>query len=149
MLSRILKFIFLMIILTGMNLVYAALTPINSGSGLIIRPQVKYESSALRDPFRSCLVKEGAASGTQSTSKLAQLKINLDTLVVQGVIWGGKIPQAIINNKVLAVGDLIEGGKIISIEKSGIILNFSGEIVTLSTPGQAAMFKRIDKTKEE
>lgn len=43
-------------------------------------------------------------------------------LIVQGVVWGGAMPQAIINNRVTNIGDVIEGAKVIDISKKGVIL---------------------------
>ena len=43
-------------------------------------------------------------------------------LIMQGVVWGEGIPQAIINHKVCNIGDIIEGAKIIKISKKGVIL---------------------------
>jgi len=43
-------------------------------------------------------------------------------LIVQGVIWGGAMPQAIINNRVINIGNVIEGAKVIDINKKGVVL---------------------------
>ena len=43
-------------------------------------------------------------------------------LIVQGVVWGGIMPQAIINDRVINIGDVIEGAKVIDISKKGVIL---------------------------
>jgi hypothetical protein len=75
----------------------------------------------------------------------AELAPNLDNFKVQGVIWGGNFPQAIINNKILRVGDLIDGAEIASIEKEGITLNFAGRLANLATPGNAPVLRKGDK----
>ncbi|HTY45082.1 MAG TPA: hypothetical protein VMD52_03710 [Patescibacteria group bacterium] len=41
-------------------------------------------------------------------------------LVVEGIVWESKIPQAIINNRIFNVGDTIEGAKIVEINKKGV-----------------------------
>ncbi|MFA5090010.1 MAG: hypothetical protein WC510_03100 [Candidatus Omnitrophota bacterium] len=43
-------------------------------------------------------------------------------LIVQGVVWGEPMPQAIINNRVINMGDVIEGAKVIDISKKGVVL---------------------------
>ena len=53
---------------------------------------------------------------------------------VQGVFWGAARPQAIINRKVLSVGDEIKGAKILSISKEGVTLLFEGKEVSLKPP---------------
>lgn len=42
------------------------------------------------------------------------------SLSIQGIVWGGDRPQAIIGGKVVGVGDTVQGVKIVSIRKSGI-----------------------------
>jgi hypothetical protein len=41
-------------------------------------------------------------------------------LIVEGVVWKGRMLQAIINHKVFNMGDTIEGAKIIKISKKGV-----------------------------
>ncbi|MCX5705546.1 MAG: hypothetical protein NTZ92_05780 [Candidatus Omnitrophica bacterium] len=95
----------------------------------LLRPKVDYSAQGLRDPFMG---KEGK-SGTGEVSSPVDKK-PLPALTVQGVIWGGNFPQAIINNKVLKVGDTIEGVKIKSIAKEGIIVLFEGSESIISSP---------------
>ncbi|MDP2831350.1 MAG: hypothetical protein Q8O02_03795, partial [Candidatus Omnitrophota bacterium] len=69
-------------------------------------------------------------------------KLDLGKLEVQGIIWGVKIPQVIINNTVLTIGDLIEDAEVLSIEKKGIVLSFNGAIYDLAAPGQGSVIKK-------
>lgn len=145
MISRMFKYILFIFLLTGINFVYTALAEENTAQGVIIRPQIKYKSSQLRDPFQSYLIKEDKDQGVQAQDEgnLVKPTIDLNLLEVQGIIWGCKIPQAIINNKVLAIGDSINGAEILSIDKGGITLNFAGEILNLSAPGQGVASKKL------
>lgn len=140
------KYILFIFFLAGINFVYTALAEENTAQGVIIRPQIKYKSSQLRDPFQSYLIKEEKDRGVeaQGEGNLVKPKIDLSLLEVQGIIWGGKLPQAIINGKVLAIGDSINGAEILSIDKGGITLNFAGEILNLSAPGQGAASKKLE-----
>ena len=54
------------------------------------------------------------------------------SLTVQGLVWGGAVPQAIINNKVVNMGDVIEGAEVIEISKNGVILLYKNRRYTLS-----------------
>lgn len=107
---------------------------------IVVRPKIEYKSSQLRDPFVSALIKEKKVQDLQKQKpeELTKPKINLESFKVQGVIWGAKITQAIINNKVLVVGDSLDGAKVVSIDKKGVVLDFSGEIIILSAPGRDA-----------
>lgn len=135
MMNRACKFILFMLILTGINSVYTVFAQGGLTGELIKRPQVEYKSSQLRDPFQSYLTDGRKAQGLQGASDLAKAAINIDALRVQGIIWGGKMPQAIINNQVLSVGDRVDGFSILSIDKDGVSLDVPGEVVNLPAPG--------------
>jgi len=139
MMKRLSSYILLVFFLAAaINLGFIALAQENTADGIISRPQIKYKSGQLRDPFVSVMAKEKKREGLQKqgAAELNQPKIDLSALQVQGIIWGTKMPQVIINNKVLVAGDLIDGAEILSIDKKGITLSFAGEVVHLSAPGQ-------------
>lgn len=96
----------------------------------ITRPKVEYKADALEDPFTEPFV-TSKATGTNASSN--SVETSLPNFTVQGLIWGGNFPQAIINNKVLKVGDTIEGARIISIDKAGVSLFFNERQYRLST----------------
>ncbi len=139
MMKRLASYILLVFSLVAViNFGFIALAQENTVDEIITRPQIKYKSGQLRDPFVSVMVKEEKRqdSQKQGAAELNQPKINLSALEVQGVIWGAKMPQAIINNKVLVAGDSIDGAEILSIDKKGVTLSFAGEVVHLAAPGQ-------------
>lgn len=144
MIKRLSSYILLVFSLVGViNFGFIALAQENTVAEIIIRPQIQYKSGQLRDPFVSVMAKEEKKESLQKQGavELNQPKIDLSALNVQGIIWGAKMPQAIINNKVLVVGDLIDGAEILSIDKKRITLSFAGEVVNLSAPGQNPVLK--------
>jgi len=86
----------------------------------------EYKAEGLRDPFQGekIEIKEPEAPG--ETKPLPALK-------VQGIVWGGNSPQAIINNKVVGVGDTIEGVRITGINNSVVTVSFGNRPYNLST----------------
>lgn len=101
------------------------------------RPQVEYKSSSLRDPFKEDILKKGILEEEQPESNSQNPVLPPDVLPemdVQGLIWGGNFPQAIINNKVYKAGDVIDGAQIKEIDKDGVTLNFSGGEVKIPAP---------------
>jgi len=104
------------------------------------RPARQYTAEALRDPFLNPFAAKEVALG--AAKKGAQSKA-LPSLVVQGVIWGGRLPQAIINNRVVKEGDNIEGVEIIKINQDGVLASYGAAPFNLSSPEQA------DTTKQE
>jgi len=94
--------------------------------------KIEYKSEGLKDPFQEEEIEieeEPAAQiGTES----------LPPVQIQGIVWGGGFPQAIINNKVMRVGDTIEGVRITDINKNGVTVFFGNRKHTLSVSSPAS-----------
>lgn len=102
---------------------------------VIVRPKVEYNAGGLRDPFQTPFIEEEAAALREPVVYEGPIiEPLLPPLTVQGIIWGGKFSQAIINNKVVKAGDTIEGVRVISIDKVGIALFFEGKEYNLPSP---------------
>ncbi len=102
--------------------------------------------SSVRDPFVSQLPKhqkverpveptvqnvhneQKLTMGQPTAAAFADNKedLKLPPLEIQGIIWGGKYPQAIINENVLEVGDSVDKVKILAIRKNGIQILYEG-----------------------
>ena len=50
----------------------------------------------------------------------------LSHLQVQGMVWSSKMPQAIINDTVVSIGEVIDDAEILDIRKEGIYLLYQG-----------------------
>ena len=110
------------------------------------RPQVEYKSGGLRDPFQTYIIGEKKVNApAQSAADLAQLETKFNELKVQGIIWGTKMSQAIINNEVYTVGDKIEGAEILSIDNKGVNLSSAAGTVKLAAPGQANILNKENR----
>jgi len=140
--------IILILLISFVQIVFAQ----NKKDGLVLRPVIEYSSGDLRDPFNDLFylekkkddqIVQAPEEGVEQQEPLP----SLDNFKVKGVIWGGKFPLVIINDKMLKVGDLINDAEIVSITKEGIVLNFSGRIATLVTPGNVPV--SIKGNKEE
>ena len=95
------------------------------GPELILRPNVDYDAQDFRDPFSEPL--PDAKKSAQVVEKAEPVTEKPPVLTIQGLIWGGEISQAIVNNKVLKEGDSIEGAKVVSIRKNGITILYQGK----------------------
>jgi len=100
----------------------------------ITRPKVDYNAESFRDPFQGVVIEEKAP---EEAGMGMGREIPLPALSIQGLIWGGKFPQAIINNKVVKAGDTIEGVRIISIEKEGVTAFYEGRQFMLPSPASS------------
>jgi len=98
----------------------------------IVRPRLEYKAEGLKNPFQGPIVKDSGRTGVVKTPGSAESKF--PSLKVQGIIWGGSLNQAIINNKVVKVGDTIEGTRVISIDEHGITIFFEGKQYKLLAP---------------
>lgn len=98
------------------------------------RPAVRYGSSDSRDPFKTSF--QDDACVPESEKAVAQVEaVSPPThLLVQGLIWGTKLPQAIINNTVIKIGDTLEGALITDINQGGVKVLYQGAEFTLSAP---------------
>ena len=88
--------------------------------------KIEYKSEDLRDPFQEEKIEIKGEPQAQVETK------PLPSLQIQGIVWGGSILQAIINNKVVRVGDTIEGVRITDINKSGVNVFFENQQYNLS-----------------
>ncbi|MCX5711533.1 MAG: hypothetical protein NTY47_00455 [Candidatus Omnitrophica bacterium] len=100
----------------------------NNPEGLL-RPKAEYEAGTLRDPFIQ--VNEQVPSATTQQATQQQPRPDLR---VSGIIWGGVFPQAIINDKVVKVGDVVDGVTILEINKDYINVSYSGVKSKLNSP---------------
>lgn len=100
-------------------------------------PRLEYNAYDLRDPFEDLLAqkKESERKAKEENETFEPLP----SLTVQGVIWGGATPQAIINNKIVKIGDVTEEAEVIGIGKEGVTLLYKNHTYTLPSPTSSYM----------
>ena len=94
--------------------------------GMIIeRPRIEYRARGLRNPFQQPLstIEEKPVRAEES---VVIDPVSLPVLNVQGIIWQGNPKQAIINNRVMKVGDSLDNIDIIDISKEGVTVLYAG-----------------------
>ncbi len=124
----------LLIVAVSCGALIAAGNPLQPAEEVVSVPTVEYKAGMLRDPFQGYKEeKETAQAASEAMVK------PLPALTVQGIVWGGSIPQAIINNKVLKEGDLIGEVKITKINKEGIEVFYTGRPYLISSPANNAI----------
>ncbi|MCM8811817.1 MAG: hypothetical protein NC910_02025 [Candidatus Omnitrophica bacterium] len=55
-------------------------------------------------------------------------------LRLQGIMWGIAQPKAIINRRIVAVGDTIENATVVAVSKDGVTVSFAGQEYLLKLP---------------
>jgi hypothetical protein len=116
--------------------------PVATGAG-IERPRMEYGAKALRDPFKGYEKRQRFTAAEPSSAKRP-----LPSLQLQGLIWGGEFPQAVVNNKVVNVGDSVEGAKVIKINRDGIEVLFDGAPYAIASPLKNALRTMANKNPE-
>ena len=84
-------------------------------------PKVEYTSEILRDPFRSPF------EALSSPLDEVPVEVGLSHLTVQGMVWDSAMPQAIINNQVVKIGEVISEAKILDIRKEGVYVLYENK----------------------
>jgi len=80
-----------------------------------------FKKTAIRDPFLAS--KDSNILKTPTGKKKPMINLNL-----KGILWDKLVPSAIINSKVVKIGDLIFDKTVVDIEKDKVILMENGEI---------------------
>lgn len=140
-------FISIFIILSGF------INPTSAEPEDIVRPAIEYKAEELRDPFEEYAIetKEKTEEKVEVTPAIIEEEIILPppALNIQGIVWGGELAQAIINNKVVKVGDVIEEAELIDIQREGIVISFKNRQYNLSSPAAAYLTEEAKGGKNE
>ena len=100
-----------------------------------------YQAANVRDPLRSqlpSLQPKTPQVSSASAAPLAPPSPPRPTLQVQGVVWGGSTPRAIIDGEVYHVGDIVQGCRIVAIDSTGVTVDFGG-LAVVYRPAAAPM----------
>ena len=98
---------------------------------------IEYKAEGLKDPFQPFEKETKVVPQPSEVPGGVNKEMPLPRLVIQGVVWGSNLPQVIINNKVLKIGDTIEGARISAISKEGVVLFYGNQQYNLSSPASA------------
>ena len=103
-------------------------------------PEVRYTAKDLRDPLVSLLPVKAPnrpkPEAPVGQSQAPSAPLQPPHLTVQGMIWGGARPQALIDRTLYGVGDIVQGAKIVAIDQGGVSIEIQGATFRL-TPIQA------------
>ncbi len=95
----------------------------------IVHKTVEYTGSGSMDPFKNKF-SMFIASFTPKINNLAAEEVmrqfDASGLNIKGLIWNSDRPQALINDKVISIGDEVNGAKLLSVNRDGIKLQYKG-----------------------
>lgn len=95
-----------------------------------------YTAFELRDPLKSLLPKPATASAAGPAGRAAAAPAQPPPppkLRIEGLLWGGGKPQAIIDGRVYGVQDAVAGMTITEINRSGVTIEYLGQPVVYPT----------------
>ncbi|MFA5118061.1 MAG: hypothetical protein WC695_04305 [Candidatus Omnitrophota bacterium] len=118
----------------------------------IKRPIFDPELFEKRDPFKNLLrpdVDKSQPVKVDLKNSKDELRKIISELSVQGVIWGGSLKQAIVNDKVVQQGDMINNARILEITKEGIVILYMNRQFTLNAPAVDFEDRLKDETKKD
>jgi len=99
---------------------------LSEGLSLVpLRPNVEYKSEELKDPFEPPEEEKKPEAEPEKQIMPEVKPAPTPVLKIEGLVWGGRLPQAIINQKVVKIGDIIEGAQIVDINREGVTLTFN------------------------
>ena len=116
----------------------------NTSRSTIEIPKVEYKSFDTKDPFLAC-VKREVAKRTDSSQPIAPAAVVAPNLAIQGIVWGGKIAQAIVNNKLVTVGDTVEEARIVAITGDGLEIIYKEKPFHIPSPSS---LHKVDSTNK-
>ena len=98
-------------------------------------PAPAYTAFNRRDPFKSYLPRPVAPVDAQSATPTVENTPPLPPpqLRVDGLLWGGPEPKAIINGRLYRVDDRVDGVKIVAIGRDGVTVEHLGKSIVYST----------------
>lgn len=94
--------------------------------------KVTFAASGFRNPFKSVLPEKITEKELVNVARPApEVEIKAPEVTIQGIVWGGEFPQAIINGKVLKEGDVLtepEPITILEIRPKEVVILYKNKI---------------------
>jgi len=112
------------------------------------KEEIDYTTQDLRDPFSSVIPEiavepiEIKEEPVEEITEITEIPVSLPEFNVQAVVWGSPVSQAIINEKILRIGDVIDGAKITNITREGINIIYKGRTFNLPSPGRESLIEK-------
>ncbi len=116
---------------------------------------VNYTGAQYRDPLELPIelrapIKPGAEIVLEKGKEIKEIEeekeIVLPTFVIQGMVWGGVKPQALINEGLCEKGDIIKGAEITDINKEGVTFIYKNKKFIIQP---TVKLDKIGQIKEE
>ncbi|TAN59418.1 hypothetical protein EPN16_07200 [bacterium] len=125
---------------TGRNIISVFILLFICFSNSLSYAQIKYIASGQRDPFENQLPRlepePDVFQEPEAEIEVPEAPVVPPEITVGGIVSGGTIPQAVIQEKVVRVGDAIGGARITKITKEGVEVVYEGETFMFPAPSR-------------
>ena len=89
---------------------------------------VKFEGSD-KDPLKNLHKSYMYELAKKEPIEEVKENLSLPAITINGLVWNTAKPQAIVNDKIVGIGEKIGGAKLIKIDKSGITIEYQGKVI--------------------
>ena len=102
--KRVAKIIIFFFLTTAIFLFKQEMAIPESGPENSLESAVTYDAEGLKDPFKPPEIKKEAQLPQQEPQPEPKI-VTPPSLIIQGIVWGGSLSHAIINQKIVKIGD--------------------------------------------
>lgn len=93
------------------------------------RPAIVYEGASYRDPFTA------SPEGKDKEKEAVRTQIGQMSFTLEGVLWKGTMPQAIVNGKIVTEGSRVGEAEVLEITQNGVKMRFKNQTFVLRPKG--------------
>lgn len=98
---------------------------------VFLLPSLLLQRLQQREQEEKELEQKRALEKNPKPAALSAEQAGLTNLELQGIFWGTAKPQAIINRKIVSVGDVVENAEVESISRDRVVLSVNGNKIEL------------------
>lgn len=143
----LLSVIFLIKDVWGQN---PSLSPKKDSKADSLRPKVEFDPiPSQKSPFYNYVKAQTQKFIDGQSVKEEKQSEYISSFVIQGAVWGEETPLAIIDNKVLRIGDIINDAVIEKIDKNGITVSVNGRPIHLDLPSSKQKITLNNEAKSQ
>lgn len=101
------------------------------------RMPAHYTASQYRDPLVSLLPQPKSERAPEQAAEQPKPVVVAPALKVEGMLWGGRRPQVLIDGRLYQIGDTVQHSQIMDISRDGVTVMSQGATFVLRPPATA------------
>lgn len=89
---------------------------------------LEYRGRAYRNPFHGLLQPQPDAAAATA------VPVAPPAMAITGIVWGSQKPMAIINGRLVGIGDVVGDAEIVAVERGAVRVRVQGQEFVLTVP---------------